>query len=350
MDAGVDVRGRDRRDVAWYVDRRGWWGPLNVDAEAGMRIFVTGAGGQLGHGTGRRCARRRTTRWSASISRRSTSPTATRCSARHAVATRPVVHGAAFTAVDLCEKRTRAGVHGQLRRHPPRRRRRPTRGATSSTCRPTTSSTARRPGRTSSGTTPDPRRCTAGPSSAASSRSTRLDDRPHLVGVRRSTATTSSRRCCGSAAERELSLRRRPVGASDLRLGPGADGAAARIERVPGMFHATNQGAVSWYEFAPRGLRRRRTSTPRGPAHRHGRAGAAPARAASGATRCSTTLAWRARRLRACPTSASRCQRLMARDSGRDCPADRSSARPPELGGIVVPGHAILLVRRSGDN
>ena len=64
-----------------------------------------------------------------------------------------VVHCAAWTAVDACEARSRAGVRRQRRWPCAGSPRRATASApTSCTCRPTTSSTARSTGRTTSGT------------------------------------------------------------------------------------------------------------------------------------------------------------------------------------------------------
>ena len=41
------------------------------------------------------------------------------------------------------------------------------------------------------------------------------------------------------------------VGRPTFAAGPGCDGRASwGSSEVPGVFHTTNQGAVSWYEFA----------------------------------------------------------------------------------------------------
>ena len=250
-----------------------------------MKVLITGAGGQLGRdlqlhlrGPGRRRDRRHPRHARHHRPRRGL-PGRRGHAARRGAARRGV-HGGRRLRV-----RTRPGVPGQLPRHPVGGRRQPPRrGPPRATCRPTTCSTARRTSPTSSGTRPTRARCTAGRSGAARQRC--WDHAPGSSIVRISWV-------CGEygnnmvktvlklADRPELAFvddqRGHPTFTADLAVGIRR----LAVSRVPGLFHMTNQGAVSWYEFV-RGDPRVGGSRPgQGPPDQDGRPRPAPAGAPS---------------------------------------------------------------------
>ena len=195
--------------------------------------------------------------------------------------------------------RSRPRLRGQRARRALRRRGLPAGSApTSSTCRPTTCSTAqgRRP--TSSGTSPTRCRSTAGRSSAGE-REAGPPDRRTIV--RTSWVVRRARRQHGeddpAPGRRARALafvddqRGHPTFAADL---------APMLRRLvdrprPGVHHVTNQGAVSWFEFAADVLAAGRARSGAGAADHDRRARPAPPGAPARPTRCSTTpcCAWR---------------------------------------------------------
>ena len=224
-----------------------------------MRVLVTGAGGQLGHDVVRAAAAAGDDVARPDPRRRSTSPTATPCSARStSLAPDVVVNCAAWTAVDACEADPeramaanglavrwvaeacdRVGAHlvhvstdyvfdGRLR--PPVPRVGPTRTRSASTARRSWPASARR-------------WCSA----------------PAAAVVRTSWVCgehgpTWSRRSCACSPTATTA---RPLAFVDDQIGHPtftADLAPMlrrlAVERRAGVHHVTNQGAVSWYGFA----------------------------------------------------------------------------------------------------
>ena len=53
-----------------------------------------------------------------------------------------------------------------------------------------------------------------------------------------------------AAAARAAAVRRRPAGQPHLHRRPGRGRRLLATERLPGIFHVTNSGVTSWYEFA----------------------------------------------------------------------------------------------------
>ena len=280
---------RSEQTVAWYRDNEWWWRPL----EATMRVLVTGAGGQVGRELVEVCEQQ-ATRSSPPVMATSTSSTATRCSKRSGGRPDVVVHAAAWTAVDACESDPDRAyrVNASASRNVAEARAGSER--TSSTSRPTTCSTARRPLRTTSGTLPLPHPCTAGRNGRASRRSRRLgwrrDGDAHLLGVR--TLWQQHGQDAASAGDRRRRSDRSSTIRSAIRRSWATSFrcfAGSPSERRPGLFHVTNQGPVSWFEFARDDFRRSRapildrvSPIRRRSSSRHGPRRGPP-------TRCSTT-------------------------------------------------------------
>ena len=82
-----------------------------------------------------------------------------------------------------------------------------------------------------------------------------------------------------------------------LRLGVGP---------TPGLFHVTNQGPTTWYQFARDVVAAAGLDPGVVRAHRHRRAGPAPARRPGPPTRCSTTPPCGSAGSRFCPTITNR--------------------------------------------
>ena len=113
------------------------------------------------------------------------------------------------------------------------------------------------------------------------------------------------------------------------------------VERRPGIFHVTNQGAVSWYEFAREVLDRRRPGPRPGEARRHRRPPAAPPGAAPG------QLGARQRRPAAVGRAAAR--RLPgAAGAPRRAPARRRVRDDGQLGGRTI--RLVVLNYNGGDH
>ena len=162
-----------------------------------------------------------------------------------------VVHAAAWTAVDACEADPdRAfAVNSLGTRNVAEAARRF--GRMSSTSPPITSSTGRPLAHTASGTSPVPCRSTGTASSEESVNSTRGQRSCAPRGCAECTARTWSVPFCAWP---------RPVGhfdssttsAAHRRSPPISPGPSPLLatERMPGIFHVTNQGATTWHGFA----------------------------------------------------------------------------------------------------
>ena len=224
---------------------------------ADVRVLVTGAGGQLGRDVVR-CGRRpRATTSSAPTTPRSTSPTATRCSERSRTCAtgrrRPL------RRVDGGRRlrgRPGPGVHGERAGDPLGRRGLPPgRTPTSCTCPPTTCSTARlerpyaRVGRAQPAV--GVRRVEAGRRAGGARRSVRLPPSCARRGCAASTGRTSSRRSCARVRARASRWRSSTTSAGAPPSPPTWPAMLRRlaVDRRPGVYHVTNQGAVTWYEF-----------------------------------------------------------------------------------------------------
>ncbi len=178
-----------------------------------------------------------------------------------------VIHAGAWTAVDACEADPdRAfAVNALGTRHvaeAARRGRRPPRLRLDRLrLRRHLAPALRRVGRRQSpfGLRPQQARRRAG------ARSRRVHDRADVVGVRAPTAPTWCKTVLRLAAgDGPAALRRRPAGCPTFT----ADLAGALVvlgtERLPGIFHVTNQGATSWFGFARAVVGRRRARPRRG--------------------------------------------------------------------------------------
>ena len=99
-------------------------------------------------------------------------------------------------------------------------------------------------------------------------------------GCAGSTAATWSRRSCGWPASTRRCASSTTSAAT--RRSPTTSAAMARrlvVDRRPGLFHVTNQGDVSWFEFAQAVLESSGADPARVAADHHGRARSAPTRA-----------------------------------------------------------------------
>ena len=214
-----------------------------------MRILLTGAGGQVGRELVDVFAGHDVT----AVDHR-TLDIADRDAALGAVTSlRPdvIVNSAAYTAVDACETETDTAwaVNALAVRHLADGARRV--GAGWCTCRPTTSSTAPSPSPTSSGTRRARPRCTDAPSSAASGSWGPTTPSCAPRGCAATTAATWSRPSCGWPASTTRSASSTTSGATPPS--PTTSPSVVHrlvVDRRPGLFHVTNQGAVSWFEFA----------------------------------------------------------------------------------------------------
>ena len=239
--------------VDWYRDNRWWWEPLKADADEG--VLVTGAGGQVGHELVDAASPATTS--SASTTR--TLDVADRDAVLGAITAHPPrrrsCNAAAWTAVDACESDPDRAFARQRDGHPPRRRRRP-RGSARTSCYVSTDyvfdgtqdRAVRRVGHAEPAVGVRP--IEAGRRARARSPDRRR--RAHVVGVRRRTAATWSRRSCASPASTTTlafvdDQRGHPTFADDLARDARAGWSSIAC---PGTFHVTNQGAVSWFEFA----------------------------------------------------------------------------------------------------
>ena len=354
--------------VDWYRDQPGLVGTAAGAPECAMRVLVTGAGGQVGHRARRRASRPRATD---ERGRRSTTPTvdltdrdavlgghhgdraptpsctrrrgppSTRCEADpdrafrvNALGTRHVAEGA-----------RRVGAPVLLRLHRLRLRRHQGRALPRVGPDPTPQSVY--------GALEAGRGARARP---------RLHRRPHLVGVRPPRRQHGQDHPPPGRRARHAALRRRPARPPHLRRRPGRD------DRAPGgraagraLFHVTNQGAVSWYEFAREvleaGRARPRPGASPSPPPTCTRPGRRPGRP----TRCSTTPRCASRASRCSTTSASRSpswsagcrradqnwqvERFAATTAGRSGRRDRHPGRAGRLEG----GDLVLVLQRDAD-
>ena len=236
-----------------------------------MRVLVTGAGGQVGTELVRAVRGRRRRGRRRSTATRSTSPTATRCSAAVAVG-RPdvVVHAARLDRGRRLRGRPRTGVRAStpsacahVAEARPAGRRPPRARLDRLRVRRHQADAVRRVGRAEPAVGLRP--VEAG-GRARGSAAPRRDGRPDVVGVRRARQQHGEDRAAPGR-------RRRPTlafvddqhGLPDVRRRPRPDAAPARPSSgVPGMFHVTNQGAVTWYEFVAARSSRPPATTPTG--------------------------------------------------------------------------------------
>ena len=224
-----------------------------------MRLLVTGAGGQLGHDVV--AAATAAGDDVAAACDHARLDVTDRDAVLGAITTwRPdaVVHCAAWTAVDACEGEPGAGVHGQrprraLGRRGVRPRRRPPRPRVDGLrVRRHARPAVRRVGRDR----PDVglRRVEAGGRARGARPRPASRRRAHVVGLRRARLEHGRHRAAAGARAgraRRARWRSSTTSAATRRSPPTSPRCCAgwRSTGAPGVIHATNQGAVSWYEF-----------------------------------------------------------------------------------------------------
>ena len=282
--------------VAWYRGQ-----PVVVGAARAasacrhrVRVLVTGAGGQLGTRAAWRCSAPAPRGASAS-----TTPTldvADRDAVLGAItALRPdaVIHAAAWTAVDACEARPGPRLHASTRSAPASSPTAPA-GSAPTWCYVSTDYVF-------DGTKaapyvewdrPNPQSVygalEAGRRARARPRAGTIVRTSWVCGDHGSNMVKTILRLAGE--HDTLRVRRRPARPPDLRRRPGRDARRAwPSSACPGVFHVTNQGAVSWYEFARAVLDAAGHDPDRVAPDHHRRPRPAPARRRARPTRCSTT-------------------------------------------------------------
>ena len=274
-----------------------------------MRVLVTGAGGQLGRELARHCADAGDTVVALDRSQldvgdpRAVSQAVDDTSPRRRRQRRRVDRGRRL------RERSRAGLPRQRRRRAVaarrvRRRRRPP-GSDQHRLRLRRHARSRRTART---TIPIRSRCTASRSSPASSPPVTRRRSCARRGCAAPPAATWSRPCSGCSRPATpmtfvTDQRGCPTFTADLVV-PVRELA---VQRRPGVFHVTNQRAVSWFEFVREivdaaggdpGVVRPITAA---------ELDAATARTATRPTACSPMMRCRPRASRCCATTASRC-------------------------------------------